>query len=71
MEQRTPSPVTQAGANLTSCDLDDACIQLDCVAVMNEFGETLGESIEGQDFVAHYCGLEYVNKLQDQGKSEK
>ena len=71
MEHRTHTPVTPAGAPLTSCDLDDTCADLDCDAVMDEFGDTLLETSEGQDFLAHYCGLDYMERLQDGEESEK
>jgi hypothetical protein len=71
MEQRTQSPVTPAGAPVTSCDLDEACMEIDCEAEMDEFGATLLESSDGKDIVVHYCGLDYVERLQDQVKSEE
>lgn len=71
MAHRTQIPLTPAGAPLTSCDLDEACADLDCDAVMVEFGDALLESDDGQAFLAHYCGLEYVEKLPDQKESGK
>jgi hypothetical protein len=70
MEHRTHTPVTPAGAPVTTCDLDENCADLDCDAVMDEFGGTLLETSVGQDFLAHYCGLDYMDKLPGQGKSE-
>jgi len=65
MTHGTQSPVTPSGAPVTSCDLDENCADLDCDAILSEFGETLMESPDGKDFLAHYCGLEYMEKLQD------
>lgn len=70
MEHRTQSPTTPAGGPVTSCDLDENCTDLDCDAVMDEFGNTLMETSDGQEFIAHYCGLEYMDKLQGKKESE-
>ncbi len=70
MDHHTHSPVTPAGAPVTSCDLDETCADLDCDAILDEFGESLSESSDGQDFLAHYCGLDYVDKLQGPEDSE-
>ena len=53
---------TQAGADLTSCDLDEACAALDCDAVILEFGDALLGTPEGEAFLAHYCGLDFIGK---------
>ena len=71
MADRVQTPVTPAGAPVTSCDLDQACTRLDCDEVVKEFGEALAENPEGTEFLAHYCGLGYVEKLQDGKESEK
>lgn len=64
-------PETPAGATLSSCDLDEACTHLDCDAVVDEFGQVLRKTNDGKEFLAHYCGLEYVEKLQGGEESEK
>ncbi len=56
------TPVTPAGGKLLSCDLDEACPILDCDADLDEYASTLLETADGADFVAHYCGLEYLGK---------
>lgn len=71
MKQPAQLPETPSGAHLSTCELDEACARLDCDAVLDEFGEALQESHDGQDFLAHYCGLDYVEKLQAQPESEK
>jgi hypothetical protein len=53
---------TQAGADLTSCDLDETCAELDCDAVILEFGDALQGTPEGEAFLAHYCGLDFIGK---------
>ena len=54
---------TTAGAELLACNLDEACTELDCAALLDDFGDTLVDTREGVDFVAHYCGLDYVALL--------
>ena len=71
MELNDKFPVTPGGATVTSCNLDDACADLDCDAVLDEFGKALQGNSAGKDFLAHYCGLEYVEKLQGGEESEK
>lgn len=55
-------PATQSGAQLLSCELDDNCPTLDCDAVLDEYDEALMATPEGSDFVAHYCGLRYLER---------
>lgn len=56
------TPITPSGGKLLSCDLDEACPILDCDADVDDYASTLLESPDGADFVAHYCGLEYLGK---------
>ncbi|MEW6678221.1 MAG: hypothetical protein AB1421_09905 [Pseudomonadota bacterium] len=63
--------LTPGGATLTNCDLDANCAPLDCDAVMEEFGAMLKKSDDGRDFLAHYCGYQYMEKLQAAGESEE
>jgi len=56
------APNTTAGGKLLPCDLDDACSTLDCDAIMDDYSEALLAGPEGVDFVAHYCGLQYLCK---------
>ena len=71
MDTPAQSPVSPAGAPVASCDQDQKCTHLDCDAVVSEFGQALAESTEGKEFVAHYCGLEYVNKLHEDEESSE
>ncbi|OYY93818.1 MAG: hypothetical protein B7Y41_10160 [Hydrogenophilales bacterium 28-61-23] len=57
------SSKTLSGAQLLTCQQDAACPSLDCDALMNEYSLTL-KSVPGADeYVAHFCGLGYVDKL--------
>lgn len=54
---------TQSGARLLSCDLDENCADLDCDALLDEYDTALMASPAGSEFVAHYCGLRYLERL--------
>lgn len=71
MNHREQLPITQSGAPVASCDLDETCADLDCGAVLDEFGDSLLESNEGLEFLSHYCGLDYMEKFSDHGEIEK
>lgn len=54
---------TLAGAQLLTCELDAACPSLDCEALIDELTQTLPVAPEAVEVVAHFCGLEYLDKL--------
>lgn len=56
------APNTTAGGKLLPCDMDDACSVLDCDAVMDDYADALLASEEGTEFVAHYCGIQYLQR---------
>jgi len=56
------APNTTAGGKLLPCDMDDACSTLDCDAVMEDYGDALLASQEGEEFVGHYCGVQYLQR---------
>lgn len=56
------APNTMSGAKLLPCTLDDACSTLDCAAVMDAYADALLASQEGEEFVAHYCGVEFLER---------
>lgn len=56
------APNTTSGGKLLTCDMDEACSVLDCDAVMQDYGDALLTSPEGEEFVAHYCGVQYLQK---------
>lgn len=68
------APVTPTGAPVLSCDLDDHCVQVDCEADLPELPDSLADNPEAPDYVAHYCGLDYLakrtGKAQDEPASE-
>lgn len=60
------APNTTAGGKLLACELDDACSTLDCDALMNDYAEALLSTPEGEEFVAHYCGRQYLTRTPDE-----
>jgi len=56
------APNTTAGGKLLPCDMDDACSTLDCDAVMDDYADALLSTPEGEEFVAHYCGVQYLQR---------
>ncbi|MCS6786735.1 MAG: hypothetical protein NZ524_06865 [Thiobacillaceae bacterium] len=56
----TKPPVNPTGAPVLSCDLDDHCVHVDCEADLPELPESLVHNPQVPDYVAHYCGLDYL-----------
>jgi len=54
---------TLSGAQLLSCDQDAACPTVDCDALITEYTQALQSAPEAAEVVAHFCGLDYVDKL--------
>lgn len=54
---------TLSGAPLLSCDLDAACQVVDCEALTDEFTQALQGTPAAAEVVAHFCGLDYVDRL--------
>lgn len=52
--------LTPSGAPVLSCDLDDHCVHVDCSALLPELPESLADNPEVPDYVAHFCGLDYL-----------
>ncbi|PIV88484.1 MAG: hypothetical protein COW48_05740 [Hydrogenophilales bacterium CG17_big_fil_post_rev_8_21_14_2_50_63_12] len=70
MEAPNTTPITTAGGKLLACALDDACSTLDCDAVMDDYADALLASAEGEEFVAHYCGVQYLRKTDSEEADE-
>lgn len=49
---------THDGAQLASCENDDKCKLLQCEVCMTEVPASVAQSVEGTDYVHHFCGLE-------------
>jgi len=58
-------PVNPAGGKVVACNLDEACVQIDCEPITDEIAMVLADSREGPDYVMHYCGIDYLQKASD------
>ncbi len=69
------APTNPAGAPVLSCELDDHCVHVDCESDLPTLPESLVSNPEAPDYVAHYCGLDYLARQrrpgEDQGKAGK
>ncbi len=54
--------LTPSGAPVLSCELDDHCVHVDCSALLPELPKSLADNPEVPDYVAHFCGLDYLAK---------
>lgn len=50
--------VTHEGARVASCVNDDVCEVVQCEVCMTEVPVSVAQSVEGIDYVHHFCGLE-------------
>ncbi|HEX8979766.1 MAG TPA: hypothetical protein VF811_08675 [Parasulfuritortus sp.] len=66
-----PHPINQTGGKVVACDLDDACVQLDCEPFSQEIEQVLVSSREGHDYVMHYCGIDFLQKAGDTERQKK
>lgn len=64
-------PLTPAGAPVLSCDLDDHCVHVDCEIDLPELPDSLADNPEAPDYVAHYCGLDYLAKRSGKQQAEE
>lgn len=56
------APINPSGAPVLSCNLDDHCVQVDCETDLPELPDSLADNAEAPDYVAHYCGLDYLSR---------
>lgn len=63
-------PITPSGAPVLSCNLDDHCVRVDCETDLPELPDSLADNAEAPDYVAHYCGLDYLATHARTGPAE-
>lgn len=63
---RTPS-----GALITACDIEDGCQKLTCEVCLQEVPADAAKSMDVQDYVYHFCGLECFDAWQKRGKAPR
>ncbi|MCU0841720.1 MAG: hypothetical protein MUC79_08390 [Thiobacillaceae bacterium] len=63
----TNTPINPSGGPVLACDLDDFCEVLDCDSLLPDPPPSLVDNPEVPDYVAHYCGLDYLyrHRLQE------
>lgn len=63
--------LTQAGAKIAACDQDHECTLLSCDNCLKELpsGDAIRE--EGEDYVAHFCGLDCLEAWRERHTREK
>jgi hypothetical protein len=64
------APINPSGAPVLSCNLDDHCVQVDCETDLPVLPDSLTDNPEAPDYVAHYCGLDYLAKHAKTDQSE-
>lgn len=64
-----PAHTNPAGGKVVSCNLDEACVQVDCEQLAEEIESVLDESPEAPDYVMHYCGVEYLKQTPEKQAS--
>jgi hypothetical protein len=63
--------LTPAGAPVMDCEHDHECTVLTCDFCLKELPENNGIREEGQDYIAHFCGLECFEAWQQRHAHEK
>ncbi|TCS69216.1 hypothetical protein EDC61_1218 [Sulfuritortus calidifontis] len=55
-------PVSPSGGPVVACELDKACVQVDCEQLADEVADVLDESPDAPDYLLHYCGVDYLKQ---------
>lgn len=53
-------PVSPSGGPVVACELDKACVQVDCEELAKEVEGVMDESPDAPDYLLHYCGVDYL-----------
>ncbi len=71
----TSGHVSQSGGIISTCEGDEVCEVVSCEICLREIPESVAQSIEGPDYVHHFCGLECLDvwrrKVGKAGEAEK
>lgn len=62
------APVSPSGGPVVSCDLDKACVQVDCEQLAEDMADVLDESPDAPDYLLHYCGVDYLKQSEKDQK---
>jgi hypothetical protein len=50
--------VNPLGAQVAACGTDESCEVLSCEVCLVEIPSSVAQSVEGPDYVHHFCGLD-------------
>lgn len=71
MVQQTKNVNPEGGA-ISACENDQACEPVSCEICLKEIPTSVAASIEGPDYVHHFCGLECLGVWRSRtGQMEK
>ncbi len=60
--------LTHEGAQVATCANDKACEVVQCEVCMTEVPASVSQSVEGIDYVHHFCGLECLGLWRAKGE---
>ncbi len=56
-------PLNMAGGQVLACELDNDCEVLSCEVCLAEIPASVAASMEGNEYIQHYCGLDCLEAL--------
>ena len=59
------------GGAITACETEDGCKKLSCEECLKEIPADAAHSVDIQDYVHHFCGLDCLSKWQNRGQTPK
>ena len=66
----TTKNVNPSGAKIEACESDASCAALSCEICLAEIPATVAHSMEGPDYVHHFCGLNCLEEWQKKARGE-
>jgi hypothetical protein len=63
---KTPN-TTPVGAHILSCESDHQCAMLNCDMCLDELPADDAIREEGKDYIAHFCGLDCLERWRRRG----
>lgn len=65
-----PKNVNPGGGEILPCVEDEACDITSCAVCLVEVPASVAKSVEGPDYVHHFCGLDCLDKWQRRAQQE-
>ena len=66
----TTKNVNPSGAKIEACESDASCASIACEICLAEIPATVAHSMEGPDYVHHFCGLNCLEQWQKKAHGE-